>query len=98
MLFEARIAGVGYFEALDYTWGELTDMIAIYNERERRIHQHESTIAYRQAQLIASWVWNGDDTAIYEAFPYWNEAETREAELAKWKAVMNRHAANHISK
>ena len=57
LLFEARIAGVGFFEALDYTWGELVEMIKVYNERERRKHQHEANIAFRQAELISMWVW-----------------------------------------
>lgn len=52
------LAGVGLFEALDYTWGELVEMIKVYNERERRKHQHEANIAFRQAELISMWVWN----------------------------------------
>lgn len=92
LLFEARIAGVGLFEALDYTWGELVEMIKVYNERERRKHQQEANIAFRQAELISMWVWKNDgDINVSDIFPYWNEEEKRQAELEKYKAIMYRH-------
>ena len=92
LLFEARIAGVGYFEALDYTWGELVDMIEIYNERERRKHQHEANIAFRQAELIAMWVWKNDGSLnVSEVFPYWTDEEKKQAEIEKYKAIMYKY-------
>ena len=85
---------MGFSEALDYTWGELVDMIRIYNERERRKHQHEANTAFRQAELISMWVWKNDgDINVSDIFPYWNEKEKRQAELEKYKAIMRRYVA-----
>ena len=69
-------------------------MINVYNERERRMHQHEANIAFRQAELIAMWVWKNDgDINVSDVFPYWNEKEKKQAELEKYRALMYRYAA-----
>ena len=36
IIFETRVAGAGFYEALDFTWGEAIEFIKIYNERRKR--------------------------------------------------------------
>ena len=47
IIFETRVAGAGFYEALDFTWGEAIEFIKIYNERRKRENQDLATIAIR---------------------------------------------------
>lgn len=80
---------------MDMTWGEMLEFINVYNERERRVHQHESIIAFRQAELIASWVWKMSDINVHDVFPYWDKDEIDKMNVEKLKQRMYRHASIH---
>ncbi|MDE5781483.1 MAG: hypothetical protein K2I03_08405 [Lachnospiraceae bacterium] len=98
-MFEARIAGVGFFDVWNYTWGELIEYIQIFNERERRKYKNESIIAFRQAELTASWIWKHTDMNVADAFPYWSEEEKKQTRLEKYKQIMWKHVSStHIEK
>ena len=48
IIFETRVAGAGFYEALDFTWGEAIEFIKIYNERRKRENQDQAIIAFRE--------------------------------------------------
>ena len=88
IIFETRVAGAGFYEALDFTWGEAIEFIKIYNERRKRENQDRAIIAFRESDL----------TNITEVFPFWSEAEkneaTKQAKINKYKNIMYRYVNN----
>ncbi|MCD7770135.1 MAG: hypothetical protein LUH36_08500 [Oscillospiraceae bacterium] len=89
------MAGVAPIDVWDWTWGELAEAIQAYHERLRRERQGLAVIAYQQAGLTARH-FGGKGTklpAVWEAFPFWSEEETRAMQLEKYRAIMRRHKA-----
>ena len=98
IIFETRVAGAGFYEALDFTWGEAIEFIKIYNERRKRENQDLATIAFREADLMSQWIFKKEETNITEVFPFWSEAEkneaTKQANINKYKNIMYRYVNN----
>ena len=94
IIFETRVAGAGFYEALDFTWGEAIEFIKIYNERRKRENQDQAIIAFREADLMSQWILKKEETNITEVFPFWSEAEkneaTKQAKINKYKNIMYR--------
>ena len=90
-LREARLRGEPEPEEL--TFGELREAVELSRERERRAMQNLSVVAYRQVCLIGRLLAGEALPPLTEAFPFWDEAEIREARLAHYRGVMERHAA-----
>ena len=79
IIFETRVAGAGFYEALDFTWGEAIEFIKIYYERRKRENQDRAIIAFREADLISQWIFKKEETNITEVFQFWSVAEKNEA-------------------
>ena len=98
IIFETRVAGAGFYEALDFTWGEAIEFIKIYNERRKRENQDLATIAFREADLMSQWIFKKEETNITEVFPIWSEAEkneaTKQAKINKYQTIMYRYVNN----
>lgn len=62
-------------------------------ERERRQGKLLAIAAVRQAELTARAVGGGRLPEVWEAFPFWTEEEVRELRIQKYRAIMERHAA-----
>lgn len=62
-------------------------------ERERRQGKLLALAAVRQAELTARAFGGGKLPEVWEAFPFWKEEEVRSLRLAKYRAIMERHAA-----
>lgn len=89
LIDEALIAGVGFFDVYDYTFGELVQIIKAKNERSRRNNQSMAIIAKRQAELITMYVaGKGSDLKIYDIFPFWTKDEKREMLIEEYKNKM----------
>lgn len=89
LIDEALIAGVGFFDVYDYTFGELIQIIKAKNERDRRNNQIQALIAKRQAELITMYVaGKGSDLKIYDIFPFWTNDEKREMLIEELKNKM----------
>ena len=94
LIHEALIAGVGFFDVYDHTFGELIQIVDAKNERNRRNNQDLSIIAMKQAYLTALYATGkGFDLKIYDIFPYWTKEEKREMLVAEWKNKMYNIAA-----
>lgn len=91
LLRQAKVFGEPAPEEL--TFGELAEALEIGAERERRILQLLSLVAYRHAVLTAQALAGQPLPAIGEAFPFWSEEELRQAKLEHYRRVMQRHAA-----
>ncbi|MBR1780540.1 MAG: hypothetical protein IJ751_03955 [Oscillospiraceae bacterium] len=90
-LREALLQGEPEPEAL--TFGELLEVVELGRERERRRLQNLALIAYRHAELTARALMGERLPPLSEVFPFWTEEELREARLAHYRGVMERHAA-----
>lgn len=76
LINEALIAGVGFFDVYDYTFGELIQIVNAKNERDRRNNQTSALIAKRQAELVTMYVaGKGSDLKLYDIFPFWTNEE-----------------------
>lgn len=94
LMDEALISGVGFFEAADYTFGELVSVVKAFHERKRRENQDRSIIAMSQAQLMTAYIaGKGSDLKVYDVFPYFSNEEKKEMLLAEYKSKMFRIAA-----
>lgn len=85
MIREGRVCGIGYFDILDWTWGEVQEYVSCYYERERRRYQNLSVIAAAQAHVICRTLASGGEINAVEDFPYWTEDEKVEAKIARLK-------------
>ncbi|MCD8333795.1 MAG: hypothetical protein LUC35_00255 [Clostridiales bacterium] len=82
-------------EVWDWTIGEIVEQVQAKTERDRREHQQQAAIAYRQAELTAMAVRGGKQLPdLWEAFPFWTDEETKNMLVAKYKARMERWAAS----
>lgn len=91
---EALIAGVPFDDVDDLTDLEIGVIARAYRERQRREHQALAVIEHTHAILIGHVISpNGHVPAVYEAFPFWTREETEEMKVAKYRAIMERHAA-----
>lgn len=54
--------------------------------------QRQSEIAYSLA-LLNNQLLGGKKPEIYEVFPFWTDDEVTEIKLAKYRQIMERHAA-----
>lgn len=89
LIDEALIAGVGFFDVYDYTFGELVQIVHAKNERERRKNQASALIAKRQAELITMYIADkGADLKIYDIFPFWTNEERKEMLIDEYKNKM----------
>lgn len=95
---EGCIAGLPLWEMEELTWGEVTEVILARREGQRRQAQERSFIAYQQAGLIARAVTEGKMPEIYEVFPFWKEEEIREMKVERYRAIMERYAAQKVAK
>jgi hypothetical protein len=85
------IAGVSPLELEEWTQGEVNAVIEAVRERRRREHKNRAVIAYNQAMVIGSLFAEGVTAPeIYDAFPFWTEAEIKQMQLEKYKALMQR--------
>lgn len=90
--------GIEYFEAENYTWGELIDYINVVCERNRRHYQNMSLIAFKTADIISSWVFKKDECNVADIYPYWNDEEKKQIQVEKYRNIMMQHASQKISK
>lgn len=90
LLREARLRGIREPEEL--TFGEVREELELAAERERRMLQYLSVIAYRHAVLTARALAGERLPPLGEAFPFWSEEELRQAKLEHYRRVMERHA------
>lgn len=75
------------------TCAEAAETVRAFREGERRRMQQLSMIAWAQAALTARALAGETLPEVYETFPFWEEDEIREAQVAHYRAVMERYAA-----
>ncbi len=89
LIEEALISGMRLNEIYLSTWGEIIAVVDAYTERKRREYQNLSIIADKQAYLTAVYLsGGGEKVSMFEMFPYWNEEETAELTIAKYKKML----------
>ncbi len=93
LLREARLRGLREPEEL--TFGEVREELELMAERERRMLQSLSVIAYRHAVLTVRALAGERLPPLGEAFPFWSEEELRQAKLEHYRRVMERHAGQN---
>lgn len=84
MLREGRICGIGFFEILDWTWGEVNEFVSCCYERDRRMYKNLSMISAKTAEYVVA-IKNGHKVDPMNDFPFWTDEERKEARIEKLK-------------
>lgn len=87
MIREGRICGIGFFEVLDWTWGEVNEFVSCVYEKERRMYKNLAMIASKAAEYVVA-IKNGHRIDPTQDFPYWTEEEHAEMRIEKIKRSM----------
>lgn len=83
----------------DLTDFEIGVIARAYRERQRREHQALAVIEHTHALMVGQVFSPGSHVPpVYEAFPFWTEEEIKEMKVAKYKAIMQRHAAAKVKR
>lgn len=56
LIYEGRIAGIPFFEILDWTTGEILEYIKVKNEQKHRELKQQSEMDWQHANVIVSMI------------------------------------------
>lgn len=87
LIFEGRVAGIGFYEIFDMTVGEVQEWIAVEAEKHTRENKRMAVIAFRHALMTAEAIMADKNTkfAVYDEFPFWSDEEIKEAKIEEYK-------------
>lgn len=92
------MAGIPAIEVWDWTFGEVMAQIRADAERLRRGGQLLANVATGEAAMIAAHFSDGSNQEIWEAFPFWTDAEIAEYKVEKYRKIMEKCAAGGVKR